>query len=191
MQSWVRELIDHYDDLRSHLAYELRDADHAADIAQSTFERVYKHILSVPSLHINSPRALLFRVAHNLCIDEARHRQVTQDWVRDRQHIDRHSAQPSTEQVVAYQQLLEKVVQVIESLPPRRGEVFLLFRAYGNSHAEIAQRLGITEMTVAKHLVRAVLDCSRALAELQQQLLEPQPFWLRGEFDPSLAEERC
>ncbi len=45
-------------------------------------------------------------------------------------------------------------------------QVFLLFRAYGYSRAEISEKLGITEAAVAKHLVRATLDCSHALRNL-------------------------
>ncbi|MDO9002945.1 MAG: sigma-70 family RNA polymerase sigma factor [Aquabacterium sp.] len=191
MQTLVQDLVRHYDDLRRHLVRELRDADHAADIAQSTFERVYTHALNLPAIHIDSPRAMLFKVARNLCIDEARHRRVAQDWARDKYHADLHCAQPSSEHLFAHRQLLERVVETIERLPPRRREVFLLFRAHGYSHAEIAERLGITEMAVAKHLVRSVIDCSRALAELRTQLLEPQAVSLQGEFGGHLAEDRC
>jgi RNA polymerase sigma-70 factor (ECF subfamily) len=200
MHDLVQELVKHYRDLRKQLTWELRDPEHAADIAQSSFERVYTHALGLQgaargaedlSLKIDSPRALLFRVARNLCIDAARHRQVVQDWVRDRGNADAAASAPSSEYLAAQRQVLERVVQTLEKLPPRRREVFLLFRAYGYTHAEIAARLGITEMAVAKHLVRAVLDCSRTLAELRTQLVEQQLPSMRPAFVSSLAEESC
>jgi RNA polymerase sigma-70 factor (ECF subfamily) len=200
MHDLVQELVNHYKDLRKHLTRELRDPEHAADIAQSSFERVYTHALDLygaaqgsgnPSPKINAPRALLFRVARNLCIDAARHRQVIKEWARDRSSADAANSAPSSEYVIAQRQVLIRVVQTIEKLPPRRREVFLLFRAYGYTHAEIAARLGITEMAVAKHLVRAVLDCSRTLAELRTQLVEPQLPSMRSAFVSSLAEESC
>ena len=200
MHDLVQELVTHYRDLRKHLTRELRDPEHAADIAQSSFERVYTHALGLNAkaagaedlnLKINSPRALLFRVARNLCIDAARHRQVVQEWARDRGHVELATSAPSSEYLIAQRQVLERVVQTLEKLPPRRREVFLLFRAYGCTHAEIAARLGITEMAVAKHLARAVLDCSRTLVELRSQLVEAQFPSTRPAFAFSLAEESC
>lgn len=200
MHDLVEELVKHYRDLRKQLTRELRDPEHAADIAQSSFEHVYTHALNLndsahgadnPTLKIESPRALLFRVARNLCIDAARHRKVVQEWVRDRGHAGVMTVAPSSEYLTAQRQVLERVVQTLEKLPPRRREVFLLFRAYGYTYAEIAARLGITEMAVAKHVARAVLDCSRTLLELRTQLIEPQQPSMRPAFVSSLAEESC
>lgn len=191
MPDLIRELLLHYRDLLRHLTHKLRNPDDAADIAQTTFERVYQHALAAPgnAAAIESPRALLFRTAYNLCIDDARHRQVAQAWFNDRSALHGHLAAPSTEHIVAYRQLVERVVQQLEQLPPRRREVFLLFRAHGLTQTEIAERLNITEAAVAKHVVRATLDCARAFIELSQDLpapVEPAP---RLSTQPMLAEE--
>src|SRR5256885_17237137 len=79
MRDLIQELVAHYGDLRRQLTRDLRDPHYAADIAQSSFERVYVHALglrsgkkaeTLPDAGIESPRALLFRVARNLCIDD-------------------------------------------------------------------------------------------------------------------------
>lgn len=190
MRDLVQELVSHYADLRRQLTRDLRDPHHAADIAQSSFERVYTHTLSLrDGAAIESPRALLFRVARNLCIDEARHRKVAQDWAVSHAVVGTHLTAPSSEYVVAQHRVLHRVVETMEQLPPRRREVFLLFRAYGHSRAEIAQRLNITEMAVAKHLLRATIDCSRVFAELRQELIEPQALNSHAGFDTALAED--
>jgi RNA polymerase sigma factor (sigma-70 family) len=198
MQPLVHELVGHYADLRRHLMRELRDHAHAEDIAQSSFERVYVQALAADSpagvnasleSGISSLRALLFRVARNLSVDAARHRKVVQVWATDKAGMDAHRAAPSSEFVVAQMQVLQKVVETLEAVPPRRREVFLLSRAYGYSHAEIAQRLGITEMAVAKHLVRVVVDCSKIFLELRAQLPELSPLASQRTFKASLAEE--
>ncbi|MGQ3004139.1 MAG: RNA polymerase sigma factor, partial [Hydrogenophaga sp.] len=41
MRDLVQELVAHYADLRRQLTRDLRDPHYAADIAQSSFERVY------------------------------------------------------------------------------------------------------------------------------------------------------
>ena len=200
MRDLVQELVAHCADLRRQLARELRDPHHAADIAQSSFERVYAQATgrrgpagSADTLAgdaIESPRALLFRVARNLCIDEARRHKVAQEWVRSQAVLGTHHAAPSGEYLLAQQRVLARVVQTLEQLPPRRREVFLLFRAYGHSRAEIAQRLRITEMAVAKHVLRATLDCSRVFASLRAELIEPAVVSHRAGFDATLAEDR-
>ncbi len=219
MRDLVQELVAHYADLRRQLTRDLRDPHYAADIAQSSFERVYSAALksrggartdaqanalpegsegfASPAGNnatdapnpIESPRALLFRVARNLCIDDARRRKVAQEWAGAHADVGMHQTAQSSEYVVAQQRVLARVVEAMEKLPPRRREVFLLFRAYGHTRAEIAQRLNITEMAVAKHLLRATIDCSRVFAQLRSELIEPQAVMHRSGFEAALAED--
>ncbi|MEJ1169498.1 RNA polymerase sigma factor [Variovorax sp. CCNWLW235] len=203
MRDLVQELVAHYADLRRQLTRDLRDPHYAADIAQSSFERVYAHALKLnkdiriggaapdgpQGAGIESPRALLFRVARNLCVDDARHRKVAQEWVSTHFSVSSRQTVPSCEYVASQQQVLARVVETLETLPPRRREVFLLFRAYGHTRAEIAQQLGITEMAVAKHLLRAAIDCSRVFAVLRSELVEQTTVSNRTGFDAKLAED--
>lgn len=187
MRDLIQELVAHYGDLRRQLTRDLRDPHYAADIAQTSFERVYVHAMGLRGRpradasggEIESPRALLFRVARNLCIDDARKRKTAQEWTRQ-QMVLQHNA-PSSEYQAAQRQILQRVVEALEELPPRRREVFILFRAHGYTRAEIAEQLRITEMAVAKHMVRATLDCSRVLAQLRSEL--PQEQDLAGTMD--------
>ena len=193
MLELIQELVAHCADLRRQLTRELRDPQHAADIAQSSFERVYAQALAGlgdgAQAAIASPRALLFRVARNLCIDEARHRQVAQRWLVEQSPLGLHAASPSCEYVHAQRQVLRRVIGVLESLPPLRREVFLLFRAYGFTRTEIAARLTLSEAAVAKHLVRAALDCSRVFAEMQAALIDAPAVSPRRSFRATLAED--
>lgn len=203
MRDLVQELVAHYADLRRQLTRDLRDPHYAADIAQSSFERVYAHALKLnkdiriggaapdgpQGTGIESPRALLFRVARNLCVDDARHRKVAQEWVSTHFSVGSRQTVPSCEYIASQQQVLARVVETLETLPPRRREVFLLFRAYGHTRAEIAQQLGITEMAVAKHLLRAAIDCSRVFAVLRSELVEQTTVSNRAGFDAKLAED--
>ena len=203
MRDLVQELLAHYADLRRQLTRDLRDPHYAADIAQSSFERVYAHALKMNngiridaapdgtqgSGGIESPRALLFRVARNLCVDDARRRKVAQDWVSTHFNSGSRQVVPSCEFIASQQQVLARVVETLETLPPRRREVFLLFRAYGHTRAEIAQQLNITEMAVAKHLLRAAIDCSRVFARLRSELVEQPVVSMRPGFDAAFAED--
>jgi RNA polymerase sigma-70 factor (ECF subfamily) len=158
------ELVAAYAELRRFLARQLRNTDDAADVAQSSFERVYAHALAGP---VSSPRALLFHTARNICIDHSRHHAVARAWLEEHMALNGEDTAPSVEHVVAQRQLVERVFVLLQQLPERRREVFLLFRAYGYSREEIAARLGITEAAVAKHVVRATLDCARVMNGLE------------------------
>ena len=160
----TEELLQAYAELRRYLVRELRNAEDAADVAQSSFERTLVHVAANP---VTSPRALLFRTAQNLCIDRARHQEVVRAWFEDRSAALADHVAPSAEHVVSELQRVRAVVAQLEALPARRREVFLLFRVYGHSRQEIAAMLGISEEGVAKHLVRATLDCARSFAALR------------------------
>jgi RNA polymerase sigma factor (sigma-70 family) len=52
---------------------------------------------------------------------------------------------------------------VIDGLSPRCREVFRLCRFESLSHAEIAERLGISRSTVVSHMVNALTAIERAM----------------------------
>lgn len=203
MRELIEELVIHCVDLRRQLAAELKDVHRAADITQSSFERVYLQAIKAGqglrpgaslaeqklAACIESPRALLFRVARNLCIDEARHHQVAREWRLHHAGVEMQTVAPSCEYTHAQRQVLTRVIEIIEQLPPLRRQVFLMFRAHGFTRAEIARHLDMTEMAVAKHMVRATVDCAKVFAELRSQLIEPQALSGRTGTRPVLAED--
>ena len=166
------EALTHYRELRRFLTRKLGNGTDADDIAQSSFEQLLLSVQRKLDVASESPRALLFRIAHNLCIDHHRRQQTASSWAVQHGAAQARQAAPAADYVVAQRQIIERVVAQLMSLPRVRREVFILFRAYGMSRAEIAAQLGIQESTVAKHVVRAALDCSRVFTELQAELPE-------------------
>lgn len=168
----VTELLASYRELRNYLRGRLGNAEDAADIAQTSFERVYHYALpaSGEAPTIESPRALLFKAAHNICINLARHDKLVLEWLNERSQLEINVSAPSAELLVSQRQLLNKLVNHLEKMPARRRNVFLLFRVYGYTREEIARRINITESAVAKHVVRSTLDCAAIFAEIRQAL---------------------
>ena len=170
MNRVVDELLACYEELRRHLVKELRNPDLADDIAQHGFEKVFALTRKADAPPIASPRALLFQTARHLVIDFMRQRKIQQQWLEERTNdqASQYDCAPSAEEVVMYRELLQLVVEQLERLPVRRREVYVLFRVYGYSRAEIAAYLGISEAAVAKHVVRATLDCAALFARLRE-----------------------
>ncbi len=164
------DLLTHYRELRRFLVRKLNNGADAEDIAQSSFEQALQVMRRTDGAGVESPRALLFRVAHNLCVDHFRHARVKREWADLQGAAWQGRAAPGSDYVVAYRQLAERLVAQLLRLPARRRDVFLLFRAYGMSRAEIAAQLGISEAAVAKHVVRATLDCASVFADLRAEL---------------------
>ena len=55
----------------------------------------------------------------------------------------------------------DRVLAVIQSLPRRRREAFLMHRFEGLSHAQIAVRMGTSRQSVERHLRMALQACCR------------------------------
>lgn len=68
------------------------------------------------------------------------------------------SAEPGyeIEEEISATQLKEYIYQLIDTLPARQREVFLLSRKSHLSYKEIAMRLGISERTVENHITKAM-----------------------------------
>jgi RNA polymerase sigma-70 factor (ECF subfamily) len=56
--------------------------------------------------------------------------------------------------------------QIIQDLPPRCREAFILFKIEGLSQKQIAVNLGISLNMVERHLIRALLDIRSAREQL-------------------------
>ena len=63
---------------------------------------------------------------------------------------------PSPETVAAGRQRLAKLVEALDCLPAKTRTVFRLHKFDGLSHAEVAQRLGISRSSVEKHMIDAL-----------------------------------
>jgi RNA polymerase sigma-70 factor (ECF subfamily) len=128
----------------------------AADIVQETYHRILAGNLWQQA---ENPRALLHRIAANLATDHARKNQV-----RNR-HAD-HAGFPgdelqsgnclNPETITARQQRLDKLVEAVDSLPPKCRAVFVLRKIEELSHAEITEHLGISRNMVERHLRNAL-----------------------------------
>ena len=67
------------------------------------------------------------------------------------------SEEPSPERQVIDRDELHRLAQLIARLPGRVRDVFTLRRVYGLSQREVAERLGLAESTVEKHMARGFL----------------------------------
>ena len=149
----------YYRELLNYFARQLKDRDGAADVVQEAYARVLT--VQQAGQSIREPRALLYRTARNIVIDQQRHQAVSD---ADGQEALDELAAPAIqqpEQAYAAHQRASRLVDVIEALPPRCREAFVLHKFEGLSHAEVAERMGISRNMVERHVMLAVLACRK------------------------------
>jgi len=159
-QICIQEIIRrHHDSLIKFLRRRLSVADDAYDVAQETYIRMMKY---EGSCEIVSPSAMLYRVAVNVANDHGRAAQAR--WSADHcsiEDVQVVSEEPSAERAVLAGQNLDMLLEVIDGLPPKCKQVFLLSRAHGMTYPEIASHCGISVKMVEKQISRAMAACLR------------------------------
>lgn len=156
----------YYRELLNFCARALRDRDAAADLVQETYLRVLSAGRS--GLVVSDLRALLYRTARNLMTDAHRRAEVRRHDSLDTLEADDEPAMAAChqpEEAYASAQYAHAMVAVIEALPPRCREAFVLFKFDGWSYAQIAQHMGISVRTVEMHLKIAMNACWRCADE--------------------------
>ena len=157
----------YYRELLNFLAHKVQDRDAAADLAQESFARVYAAERSGTA--IRDPRALLYRTARNLLTDGYRRKAVRT--AADAppppdEAAGRHGVEPDEqagpdalepETALASRQRFEAIAAIVDNLPPRCREAFILVKFDGLSHAEAAAQMGIA-IKIVEMQVQIALD---------------------------------
>lgn len=159
----------YYRELLNFLTHKVRDRDVASDLAQESYARVYAAERS--GTRVRDPRALLYRTARNLLTDRYR-RDASAAHILE---ADSPEVEPDAQQgpdvhepeaALATRQRFERIAQVVDGLPSRCREAFILVKFDGLTHAETAQRMGISVKTVEMQIqiaLRACWDCMDSL----------------------------
>ena len=134
--------------------------DEAQDIVQTAFTRV----IEMDFKDIKNPRALLYKTSYNIAIDQKRHGSVRQRHVQA--VVDSGSTaveELSPERIHDGKRQLSLVVKALWGMPKKRRRLLLMNRFDGQSYAQIARTVGLSETVVRKHVTKALLDCQKAL----------------------------
>ncbi len=149
--------LNHQSELQFHLTRIVNCPDIAADLAQESFIIFFRE---AQKQTIDHPRGFLFRVAKNLAYDHIKHRKVTENYQQTKdQSLLPPSEFPSAEKLVSIDERLAAIKRILDELPLRTQEIFILNRVYGMTYAETAMELGISDSAVEKHMAKALLHC--------------------------------
>jgi len=150
----TRLYVAHRRGIRAYLTSRLGDAAVADELTQEAFLRLVE---GGGANAVANGRAWLYRTAHNLAVDhrrqEVRRRTDTVDTDRLAAFADE---APTQDDAAAARDALDRLRIVLEELPERTQQVFVATRIDGLTYSEAADRLGISDSSVQKHLARAV-----------------------------------
>ena len=153
----------------------LRAHESASDIVQSACRDVLGQLDKFRWNGESGFRAWLFTAAMRKIADRAEYwkaqkrdsarevRLVTRDDDGDTRVADVYRTVCTPSQVAVGRELMERIERAFESLTDEQREVIALARIAGLSHADIAQRMGWTEVNARQKLYRALAALSEVL----------------------------
>lgn len=126
----------------------------AADLTHDTFLKI---LVKGELAAIREPRAYLTTTATRLIIDVARRRAIEESYL---EAIALHSKDLANFSPEQYQQAIETLnamAELLDGLPEKVQQAFLMSRLEDLSHAEIAEKLGVSISMVKQYLARAMV----------------------------------
>ncbi|MHA4895388.1 RNA polymerase sigma-70 factor [Pedobacter sp. PWIIR3] len=150
----LAQIFEKYNDLLYAHAYnKLRLKEDARDIVQDVFVKLWNRHerLEVTS---NLP-GYLFMMTRNAIFSHLAHKVVVSDYAESYQRF-KEEGEAVTDHLIREKQLAAIIEKEIAALPPRMREVFELSRKENLSNKQIAERLGISEATVADQIKKAL-----------------------------------
>ena len=162
-QSAITELYcEHHGWLFGWLRRKLGCAHNAADLAQDTFARILNARESVATLR--EPRAFLSTTARRLIIDQVRRKHIENAYLQElaltAQALEGFQ---SPEQILTTLEALEHIAFILEGMQDKVRQAFVLYYLDGLKQSEIARQLALSDRTVRKYLIQALLHCSHSL----------------------------
>jgi RNA polymerase sigma factor (sigma-70 family) len=103
---------------------------------------------------------LLSRIVRCVAIDRIRRRATRGTHLVEQAGDGRADSVADPERTLIGAQRLKRVMATIDTMPPRRREVFLLHRIDELTYPQIARRLGISLKAVEKHVHLAMIQLS-------------------------------
>jgi len=139
-------------------------AEDIEDLVQETYVRLYA---LADYRAVESPKALLFRIAHNLAVERARSQKThATDSMADLEQLGVYSTEVPADEQLDSRRRFETFCAAVDRLPPLCRRVFVLRKVFKLTHAEISEVLGVSHSTIEKHVAKGLVRCRDYLREL-------------------------
>lgn len=143
---------EHSDELFRYFLFRLKDRERSKDLLQDVFIRMWNSYLS-KDVDIEKPRALLFKIAHNLLVNsyERDKKDLSLDYLHE-EGIEFKDENQDTSKIAFKSELMKN----IDGLPEGDSEIIYLRYLDGFSVKEISEMLTLSENVVSVRIHRAL-----------------------------------
>ena len=156
-QLWLSHVYQtHQTTLLSWFKHKLQHHHQSEDLSQEVFYRALKSNYCFTS--IKEPQAWLMGIAKHVIVDHWRRQHIERLYLEALAHLPE-EFYPSAEHEVCIRETLYQVHVMLEKLPQRTAQVFLLSQLDGLTYYAIAEKLDISEATVKRDMKQAFLAC--------------------------------
>ena len=156
-QLWLSHVYQtHQTTLLSWFKHKLQHHHQSEDLSQEVFYRALKSNYCFTS--VKEPQAWLMGIAKHVIIDHWRRQHIERLYLEALAHLPE-EFYPSAEHEVCIRETLYQVHVMLEKLPQRTAQVFLLSQLDGLTYYAIAEKLNISEATVKRDMKQAFLAC--------------------------------
>ena len=136
-----------------HASKRLNNEEEAKDLVQQLFETLWiKRAQVAPDGNLSG---YLYAATRNRVIDVFAHQKVEDKYIGSLQgYLDQEHV--LTDYLVREKDMAALIEREIDALPPKMREIFLMSRMENKTHKEIAELLGLSELTVKTQVKRAL-----------------------------------
>ncbi len=145
----------------------LDDRELAEEIVQDMFVKIWEKraILNIET----SVKHYFFRSVRNHCLNQIQHEKIKKQYAN--KMIESAQQEIIAEQYFLEVDLVKRIEKSIDSLPPKRKEIFRLSREQGMKYKEIAETLDISVKTVEAQMGLALKYLREDLKDFSNHLM--------------------
>jgi RNA polymerase sigma-70 factor, ECF subfamily len=138
----------------------LKSPEESENLTQDVFLNLWENRQKVEKG--SSIKSYLFTITYNSAISTIRKKARESEFVEYLKSLQEISNEPANVEF-EYNELINKLDEIIKKLPLRQKEVYLLHRVEGLKYNEIAERLHISVNTIENHMSRALKTIRKRL----------------------------
>lgn len=147
--------------LRNYLLYKFGNEEHANDVVQETFIKLWENCASVP---VEKAKSYIYTIANNASLNVIAHQKVVLNYSKN--NVSERTAE-NPEFILEEQEFKTKLQAAIANLTESQRTAFLLNRIDGKKYAEIAEMLDISVKAVEKRISGALVSLRKEIANLK------------------------
>ncbi len=174
-QNCVDQLIDrHKNRIYSYILLNVKQSDLADDLFQDAFVKIFQSLKKEQYVENGRFVSWALRISHNLVIDHFRQKKKLNTQLYDEPDVaignSMKFSDKSIEDVMAYDQILKDVANMVELLPSVQKEVVKMRHFQGLSFKEIAEETNVSINTALGRMRYAIINLRKLMDEKKVSL---------------------